>query len=196
IVSVPRNPCNMVVLTGKEQGARWPDGEQLNVVAAGEGCISTTSEPAWSVPPVRSTPQVSVWPAATVPLGPGPEQYMERVTGPGWPPADAGTVVAATTVPRTRLKRTHRRRKERPPTVSNRGNASPKRSTYARPKIGERALIRRTGHKRSELTCAQRRVLRKTCGTPRGDWLERTLGFEPETFSFPRRCCTACVTWA
>jgi len=33
----------MVVLTGKEQGARWPDGEQLNVVAAGEGCISTTS---------------------------------------------------------------------------------------------------------------------------------------------------------
>src|SRR5207248_4713845 len=130
----------MVVRTGKEQGGRWPDGEQLNMVAAGVGCISTTSEPAWSVPPVRSTPQVSVWPAATVPLGPGPEQYMERVTGPGGPPADAGTVVTATTVPRTTLHRTHRRRKERPPTVSNRGNASPKRSTYGRPKLGERRL--------------------------------------------------------
>ena len=50
----------MVVLTGKEQGARWPDGEQLNVVAAGEGCISTTSEPARTRCSARFVPSGSV----------------------------------------------------------------------------------------------------------------------------------------
>ena len=53
------------------------------------------------------------------------------------------------------------------------------------------ALIRRALRKRSELTCDQRRVLRKTRGTPSGDDMEPTPGFEPGTFSLPRKCSTA-----
>ena len=98
-----------------------PDaGEQLTDVKAGPCSVIRTADPAGSVPPVRSTPQVSVWPAATVPLGPGPEHDVDSVTGPGWPPADAGTAAAATIVARTRLKRTDRHPVERPRTVFNR----------------------------------------------------------------------------
>ena len=132
MVSHPMKPWKVMgLLIWNVQPASWAGGEQLTDVKGGPCTVIRTADPAGSVPPVRSTPQMSVWPAATVPLGPGPEHDVDSVTGPGWPPADAGTAAATTPAPRTRLKRIPRHPNESPRTVPHRGNASKCRCTEA-----------------------------------------------------------------
>src|SRR5438445_11432351 len=121
-----------VLLTRNEQPcAPCTGGEHVKEVADGDGGERRTIEPADSVPPVRSTPQLSVWPAATVPFGPGPVQDIERVMGPGGAPAAAGGAANAKVVPKTRAKRIRSHPNEGPPTVSNHGNAKPPPRTLA-----------------------------------------------------------------